>query len=208
MAPNITGLKKIIAALLILLSAGCFKDANLIQPGEKAVLWESFEQSSGWRAARNSWGDQDSSLLARRNSDFSTDGKASLECKFLMNGENGATFFVENIQERDWSRYIALGMDIYNRSPEYVQLVMSVSTGEKWLWQESYVIPVEPGTTRDIRFNLKEHTFKSELTDWKNVSELLDIYDVRRVAFKFFAPKGTESTIYIDNLRFVVPDEK
>lgn len=200
-------MKKILPVLIVIpliLAAGCSKAGPpLLKKGEKAVLWESFEQDLYWFAVGNSWGDGDSSLDALKVNKFATQGKYSFKGEYAMNGRNGAAYYVQDFADKDWTMYKGLGVDIASDAKEDISVALALCTGDAWDWQESPSKVVSPGKNPNIRFNFHDNTLKSQHTDWKHSASLADANDIKRVVLKFFGKAGINGNVYIDNIRLI-----
>ncbi|MEM5947098.1 hypothetical protein WKV44_00915 [Spirochaetia bacterium 38H-sp] len=193
-------------AIFMLLLAGCVSSkasdsGAVIVDATSANLWEGFEQRPFWFAVGNSWNDNDSSVEAKWNKEQVTEGKASLECEFKMNGLNGATFHTEEPVDNDWSGKKSLVVDFINTTDRDIEVALALSTGADWTWFESPTVILTPGENRDIYFSLSSGGFKCAASDWQYTAQVENLNSIRRVAFKFFADAGLEGSVIIDNLR-------
>lgn len=195
----------ILASAVILILSGCVSnkaaDTEPAVASSSANVWEGFEQKPFWFAVGNSWNDNDSSIEAKWNKEKATEGKASLECVFKMNGLNGATFHTEEPIDNDWSGKNSLVVDFINNTDSDIEVALALSTGPDWTWFESPTVVLAPGENKNIYFSLSSAGFKCAASDWQYTAQVENLNSIRRVAFKFFADPGLEGSVIIDNLR-------
>jgi hypothetical protein len=174
-------------------------ETDFVPEGE-TILWESYEGEPKWF---NAVVDDDSSLKAGQSTAWATEGGHSLEGSFSLNGKNGATFYTDGFSENNWSAYTGIAVDVNNTAGEGLEIAFVLKTGPDWAWQETAVVRLKKGVTKNLRFHFYNNTMKSERTNWQTTGSLKGADDIKMAAFKFFGPAGLKGTVYIDNIRFI-----
>lgn len=187
--------------LLLLMLEGC-KPA-LLKEGEKATLWEGFEETMEWKAIRDDWGTPDGSLLISQTDKFASEEKMGAKCDMKLEGESiDATYVNESRIFTDWSDYKGVGIDIYKPMEEEITVAFAICTGPSWLWHESLELPLKKGWNYNVRFDLVG-TLKSQLTEWEHTASLAEGDDVKRLVIKFFGKEEAEGFMVVDNIRII-----
>lgn len=200
-------MKKILKKSALVVSAACLITAA-VYAKPKTDQMTGFEGSSTeWRAVSTMWSDGDKSTAIELSSEWASEGKKSLKCKFgdISGGTGAATYFTEKIDYPDISPYDALAFDVNNTTGGTVQVALALTTGSGWTWFESKPVDIPAGQTQNIRVEFYEGALKAAHSNWQHTLDLEDSDDLRRVAVKFFLPAGTKAgAVYIDNITMIV----
>lgn len=97
-------------------------------------------------------------------------------------------------------------LDIYNPSDMTTNMAVSLSTGDKWSWQEGPVVRLKKGWNRDVTVSFKNKVWKNEQSKWNANVTPGDINLVKRFCLMFNPPDMGEGYVLIDNIRFAAND--
>lgn len=132
-----------------------------------------------------------------------SEGEHSLKVDFdYSTWSDKAQIMIE--QSFDFSSVDKISFDIYNPTKNTFIITLALCTGEKWEWFESQEQKIIPGWNKDVVFSIVSPTFKSARTNWRNITKVEKLNDVRRLVLTFV---GGEGPVYIDNIR-VYSDKK
>ncbi len=99
-----------------------------------------------------------------------------------------------------------LSFRLKNTAETPLQVVLAVKTGD-WVFYESQPKTVKSGEGwKDLRFDLKEKTFKSKATNWSYNSAVDHLDEVRELQIMFYT-RDSEGSALISSMRFLGEDE-
>jgi len=128
-----------------------------------------------------------------------TEGANALQ--FDFNATTWAVVSCNSLAITDWTGAKAFEFDVFNAGSKPVSMGMCLMDGNKWEWQQTPAIVIEPG----------QQTFKAGLTDGTFLTSAGGLHaipapnGVEKIAFVAIAIHKAEeaSTVYIDNIRLV-----
>lgn len=169
----------------------------------ETVLIDSFEKGKiRWFAAS----DWSCATDVEKNLSNASEGINSMKANFdlKMPGQN-ATFYIES--SVDLSNAYEIKADIYCPFDFSTNMCMALSTGDKWIWQESPIKKIKKGWNKDITFSLKKKNWKNEKTKWNYVTMPEDIDKTKRICFVIFPAEMGKGYVLIDNVRISTTDK-
>lgn len=133
-------------------------------------------------------------------------GKQAAKARFNMAvpGQN-AVFMME--EAVDMSDVHEVTVDVYYPFDFPSNMTLTLSTGPNWTWQEGKMEKIKKGWNRNVKFFLKNKSWKNERTGWSASQTPDDINDVRRISFMVIPSEIGKGYVIFDNLRFGTTDE-
>jgi len=166
------------------------------------VLIDDFETGRlRWMAA-GTWSCATNVELTQENA---SSGKSAMKAYYNLKepGQN-AVFMIED--SVDLSDVYEMKVDVYYPYDFPSNLSISLSTGDKWVWQEYKTTKLKKGWNKDVTFYFKDKKWKNEKVAWANVTNPEDINNVRRICLLLFPANMGEGYLIFDNVRMKTKD--
>ena len=161
-------------------------------PQGTVIAIDDFEKGNYWIWAGfdwEQWGPSKLSTSARISNQWASQGKHSLECKFIEStpeSDKDGMYFMDYTWDFSGAKYIVA--DIYNPENKTFELGLAFQTTDNWNWHETANVEIKPGKCTVV---LSLDEFKDEL------------YLVRRVNICYREKNRMKGRFYIDNLRLI-----
>ncbi|HOM01466.1 MAG TPA: cellulase family glycosylhydrolase [Acetivibrio sp.] len=91
----------------------------------------------------------------------------------------------------DWADYKAINFTVKNPNTAEVQIGVGICTGPNWYWHESPTVSIPAGRTKEVTVSLKDAVWKTEATNWMNISTISNINDVKKIVVKIMGNQVT-----------------
>ena len=169
----------------------------------ETILVDSFEKGKiRWYAAS----DWSCAIETEKDIGIASEGMSSMKANFdlKMPGQN-AVFYIEG--SVDLSEAYEIKVDVYSPFDFSTNICFALSTGDKWLWQESPIKKIKKGWNKDVTFNLKKKYWKNEKTKWNYITLPEEIDKTKRLCFVIFPPEMGKGYVLIDNVRISTTDK-
>ena len=187
---------KITLGLLLFMSLPAFAfdvigDLDHIPTGSTTVI-DDFEKGNYWIWAAfdfEEWGPSKLSTSARVTSQWASQGKQSLECRFIESSATSANdgmYFMDYLWNFASERYIVV--DVYNPQDKPINFSVALQVTDNWNWGGLHTVVVEPGM----------HTVVLDLNVIKKPRDI-----VRRINLCYSENTKMNGHFFVDNLRLV-----
>lgn len=161
-------------------------------PEGQIVKVDDFEKGNYWIWAAFDWeqyGPAKISTAARVSSLWASQGKCSLECRFIpsyKDSDKDGTYYMDYRWNFSGGRYLV--MDIFNPEKYSFDFAVVLQTTENWEWKELTIVRVEPG----------KHTVVLSLD---KAGDTLSLVQRINVCYRELTPM--EGKFYVDDIRIV-----
>lgn len=166
------------------------------------VLIDDFETGRlRWMAA----GTWSCATNVESTTETASSGSHAMKARYNLKepGQN-AVFMIED--SVDMSDVYEMKVDVYYPYDFPSNLSISLSTGDKWLWQEYKTTKLRKGWNKDVTFYFKDKKWKNETVNWANVTNPEGINNVKRLCLLLFPANMGEGYVIFDNIRMKTKD--
>ena len=188
--------KIFICAWLLFVSASAFSldvigDRDTIPTGSVTLL-DDYEKGNYWIWAAfdfEMWGPSKLSTSARVTSQWASQGKQSLECRFIEStatSANDGMYYMDYLWNFAGTKYLVV--DVYNPNSKPFDFTVAFQVTDNWNWAQMHTVTVEPG----------EHTIVLDVTVLTNPIDV-----VRRINLCYIENARMNGHFYVDNLRLI-----
>lgn len=161
-------------------------------PQGNVITVDDFEKGNYWIWAGfdwEQWGPSKLSTSARISNQWASQGKQSLECKFIASTPDSAEdgmYFMDYRWDFSEAKYVVI--DIYNPESRAFELGIAFQTTDNWRWRETSNVVIRPG----------RHTVVLSLDEFQD-----ELYLVRRINICYRETERMSGRFYVDNFRLV-----
>ncbi|HPD18381.1 MAG TPA: hypothetical protein PLF61_01825 [Candidatus Goldiibacteriota bacterium] len=163
----------------------------------KEVLIDDFETGRlRWMAA-TTWS---CATGVESTTETASSGKSAMKaCYNLKTPGQNAVFMIEDTV--DLSDVYEMKVDVYYPYDFPSNLSISLSTGDKWVWQEYKTTKLKKGWNKDVTFYFKDKQWKNEKVNWANVTNPEGLNNVKRISLLLFPANMGKGYVIFDNVR-------
>ncbi len=161
-------------------------------PQGTVITVDDFEKGNYWIWAGfdwEQWGPSKLSTSARISNQWASQGKHSLECKFIAStpeSDKDGMYFMDYTWDYSGAKYLVV--DIYNPENKSFEFGIAFQATENWKWCEGTNVIITPG----------KHTVVISLDEFKDVLNV-----VKRINICYREKNRMKGRFYIDNLRLI-----
>ena len=158
----------------------------------------------GWQAENPQWSNPaQSAIVPLIGDDRLAGAKRALQVTFGKGGKDKAS--IKKPVNLDATDSHVLSLHVRSKDAP-VRIAIAVKTGN-WVYHESTIQAVRPDDGwKDLRFDLKEATFKSEKSQWANNAPVDGLDDVKEIQVLIYN-KDAEGKALISSMKFLTDKE-
>ena len=177
--------------------------AEIEKPSPTVASVEGLEVN-GWQAENPQWSNPaQSEIVPLIGDDRLAGAKRALQVTFGKGGKDKAS--IKKPVNLDATDSHVLSLYVRSKNAP-VRVAIAVKTGN-WVYHESTIQAVRPDDGwKDLRFDLKEATFKSERSQWVNNDSVDGLDDVKEIQILIYN-KDAEGKALISSMRFLTDKE-
>lgn len=176
---------------------------ELEKPGATVTGVEGLEVK-GWQAENPQWSNPaQTEIVPLIGDDRLAGAKRALQVTFGKGGKDKAS--IKKPVNLDATDSHVLSLHVRSKDAP-VRVAIAVKTGN-WVYHESTIQAVRPDDGwKDLRFDLKEATFKSEKSQWANNAAVDGLDDVKEIQLLIYN-KDAEGKALISSMKFLTDKE-